>query len=84
MLTFYPEFESTSLDKPEIILLLDCSNSMKEGPLKQAKQILLLTLHHMPDECLFNVVTFGTSKFTSTVDVMRPLHAYIYIYVYFF
>ncbi|XP_071495566.1 uncharacterized protein [Diadema antillarum] len=60
MLTFYPDFESTSLEKPEIILLLDCSNSMKEGPLKQAKQILLLALHHMPDDYLFNVVTFGT------------------------
>ena len=66
MLTFYPDFESTSLEKPEIILLLDCSNSMKEGPLKQAKQILLLTLHHMPDDCLFNVVTFGTGEFIST------------------
>ncbi|XP_030850626.1 protein mono-ADP-ribosyltransferase PARP4 isoform X5 [Strongylocentrotus purpuratus] len=60
MVTFYPDFEASNVEKPEIILLLDCSNSMKEGALKQAKQILLLTLHHMSDDSIFNVVTFGT------------------------
>ncbi|XP_063954630.1 protein mono-ADP-ribosyltransferase PARP4-like isoform X5 [Lytechinus pictus] len=60
MVTFYPDFEASSVEKPEIILLIDCSNSMKGEPLKQAKKILLLTLHHMTDDCIFNVVTFGT------------------------
>ncbi|XP_041462873.1 protein mono-ADP-ribosyltransferase PARP4-like isoform X5 [Lytechinus variegatus] len=60
MVTFYPDFEASSVEKPEIVLLLDCSNSMKGEPLKQAKKILLLTLHHMADDCIFNVVTFGT------------------------
>ena len=39
MLTFYPEFESVSEQDPEIIILLDMSNSMKGKPEEDAKKV---------------------------------------------
>ena len=39
MLTFYPEFESISDTDPEIIILLDMSNSMKGKPEEDAKKV---------------------------------------------
>ena len=39
MLTFYPEFESISDPDPEIIILLDMSNSMKGKPEEDAKKV---------------------------------------------
>ncbi|XP_065907778.1 protein mono-ADP-ribosyltransferase PARP4-like isoform X3 [Dysidea avara] len=61
MLTFYPEFEAESIVDNEIIFCLDCSNSMKGETLVSAKKVLLLTLHHLPPKCLFNVITFGAA-----------------------
>ena len=62
MLTFYPEFEATSMDTFEVIFLLDLSNSMKGTALVEAKKVILLALHHLPDQCLFNIVVFGTCE----------------------
>ena len=40
MLTFYPEFESVSDTDPEIVILLDMSNSMKGKPEEDAKKVM--------------------------------------------
>ena len=63
MLTFYPEFEADTITENEIIFLLDLSNSMRGEPLISAKKVLLLLLAHLPPKCLFNIVTFGASKY---------------------
>ncbi|XP_078664712.1 uncharacterized protein LOC144907477 isoform X2 [Branchiostoma floridae x Branchiostoma belcheri] len=60
MLTFYPEFQAEVMQGHEVILLLDASNSMRGSPLEAAKKVALLCLSHLPKECSFNVVAFGT------------------------
>jgi len=60
MLTFYPEFESISDDKFEVMFVLDLSNSMSGADLQDAKKVLLLALRHLPPTCLFNVAVFGS------------------------
>ncbi|CAH1248284.1 PARP4 [Branchiostoma lanceolatum] len=60
MLTFYPEFQAEVVKGHEVILLLDGSNSMRGSPLEAAKKVALLCLNHLPKECSFNVVAFGT------------------------
>ncbi|XP_066269374.1 protein mono-ADP-ribosyltransferase PARP4-like [Branchiostoma lanceolatum] len=60
MLTFYPEFQAEFVKGHEVILLLDGSNSMRGSPLEAAKKVALLCLNHLPKECSFNVVAFGT------------------------
>jgi poly [ADP-ribose] polymerase 2/3/4 len=68
MLAFYPEFESaSSLDGTteiassfEVIFVIDLSNSMKGSAIQDAIKVVLLSLHHLPSTCSFNVVTFGT------------------------
>ena len=64
MLTFYPEFEAEGSPGFEVVFVLDMSNSMKGKQLIEAKKVLLLALHHLPQQCLFNVVVFGTGKCT--------------------
>ena len=39
MLAFYPEFDENVNDSPEIIFLLDMSNSMKDGAATDAKKV---------------------------------------------
>ena len=60
MLTFFPEFEAAAFENMEIVFLLDLSNSMNGAVLVEAKKILLLTLRSLPENCSFNIVTFGT------------------------
>lgn len=60
MLTFYPQFEACESEMVNVTFLLDLSNSMKGDNLKNAKKVLLLTLHHLPSTWNFNVVVFGT------------------------
>ncbi|EDV19935.1 uncharacterized protein TRIADDRAFT_32651, partial [Trichoplax adhaerens] len=60
MLTFYPEFETVETKEPEIILVLDMSNSMKDC-LLDVKKLALLLLNNLPSNCLFNIAVFGTS-----------------------
>ena len=59
MLTFYPEFEASVQDS-EFMFLLDLSNSMSGDGLRDAKKVLLLCLHHLPHNSLFNIVVFGS------------------------
>ena len=61
MLTFYPEFDAKSMEETEIILLLDCSNSMKGDPIEAAKKVLLLALDVLPEQYKFNIAAFGTN-----------------------
>jgi len=63
MLTFYPEFESTSDGNFEVMFVLDLSNSMSGTALQDAKKVLLLALHHLPSTCLFNIVVFGSCDY---------------------
>ncbi len=39
MLAFYPEFESGQVEDPEIVFLLDCSNSMKGEAIRDARKV---------------------------------------------
>ncbi|KJE92815.1 polymerase [Capsaspora owczarzaki ATCC 30864] len=70
MLAFYPEFETSdalgrkgvsTLDTHEVILMLDCSASMRDADaIVDMKKVALLALQRLPDGALFNVVCFGT------------------------
>uniref|UniRef100_A0A8C8SAS2 Poly [ADP-ribose] polymerase n=1 Tax=Pelusios castaneus TaxID=367368 RepID=A0A8C8SAS2_9SAUR len=67
MLVFQPEFETTFKgfqESGEIIICLDCSNSMEGSTLQQAKQIALHALQMSCFRQKVNVVRFGT-KFSS-------------------
>ncbi|ESO10884.1 hypothetical protein HELRODRAFT_190218 [Helobdella robusta] len=61
MLTFYPEFESTSLDKYEIVFIVDQSQSMAHSKaFETARMVLMMFLKRLPDNCLFNIILYGT------------------------
>uniref|UniRef100_A0A8C4KFD8 Poly [ADP-ribose] polymerase n=1 Tax=Dromaius novaehollandiae TaxID=8790 RepID=A0A8C4KFD8_DRONO len=67
MLVFQPEFVTASEEvqlSNEIIICLDCSNSMAGSALQQAKQIALHALEQFSLRQRVNVVKFGT-KFSS-------------------
>jgi len=81
MLTFYPEFEAAENNEIEVILILDLSNSMKGKALLEAKKVLLLTLKHLPAHSLFNIVVFGTSKYTLYILIAIPSYICIYIFL---
>ncbi|XP_075598343.1 protein mono-ADP-ribosyltransferase PARP4 isoform X1 [Balearica regulorum gibbericeps] len=64
MLVFQPEFETAFQEQElssEIIILLDCSNSMAGSALHQAKQIALHVLELFWVRQRVNVVKFGTN-----------------------
>ncbi|KAK3106810.1 hypothetical protein FSP39_000300 [Pinctada imbricata] len=61
MLAFYPEFECSLIDHPQVLILLDMSNSMKDQASVDAKKVALLTLEKLPPETEFNVTIFGTT-----------------------
>ncbi|XP_052527246.1 protein mono-ADP-ribosyltransferase PARP4 isoform X2 [Tympanuchus pallidicinctus] len=70
MLVFQPEFEAAFDEEQlssEIIILLDCSNSMAGSALLQAKQIALHALKLLSSRQNVNVIKFGTnfSEFSS-------------------
>lgn len=60
MLTFFPEFEDGDENDStlDVLLLADCSNSMK-GTGNELKKLVLLAYHLLPDNVRFNVVGFG-------------------------
>ncbi|XP_043851171.1 protein mono-ADP-ribosyltransferase PARP4 [Dromiciops gliroides] len=64
MLVFHPDF-STALPEEtptsEVIICLDCSNSMEGSELLQAKQIALHALSLIHENQKINVIKFGTS-----------------------
>ncbi|XP_009888954.1 PREDICTED: poly [ADP-ribose] polymerase 4 [Charadrius vociferus] len=64
MLVFQPEFETAFEEEhlsSEIIILLDCSNSMAGSALHQAKQIALRVLELLYFRQRVNIVKFGTN-----------------------
>ncbi|XP_062423231.1 protein mono-ADP-ribosyltransferase PARP4 isoform X2 [Rhea pennata] len=69
MLVFQPEFVTSSEEvqlTSEIIICLDCSNSMAGSALKQAKQIALHALEQLSLRQRVNVVKFGTNFIESS------------------
>uniref|UniRef100_A0A8B9CL63 Poly [ADP-ribose] polymerase n=1 Tax=Anser brachyrhynchus TaxID=132585 RepID=A0A8B9CL63_9AVES len=65
MLVFQPEFEAAFDEEQlssEIIILLDCSNSMAGSMLREAKQIALHALKQLGFRQNVNVVKFGTKQ----------------------
>ncbi|XP_065826671.1 protein mono-ADP-ribosyltransferase PARP4-like isoform X4 [Oscarella lobularis] len=67
MLTFYPDFEADLDPFYDVIFVLDASNSMKGSAINDARKLVLLALHHLPDKCYFNIISFG-----STFDELFP------------
>ena len=60
MLTFFPEFEDSSANEAEVIVLLDSSNSMQSA-CENMKKAAILTILKLPENCRFNVISFGTN-----------------------
>ncbi|KAM6287034.1 LOW QUALITY PROTEIN: protein mono-ADP-ribosyltransferase PARP4 [Spheniscus humboldti] len=78
MLVFQPEFETAFEEEQlssEIIILLDCSNSMAGSALHQAKQIALHVLELFCFRQRVNVVKFGTNftEFSSSMNIINDL-----------
>ncbi|GBB90906.1 hypothetical protein RclHR1_00180044 [Rhizophagus clarus] len=59
MLTLVPTF-ALNATMSELIFVVDRSGSMGIEPMKKAAQALELLLHSLPEDCYFNVVSFGT------------------------
>lgn len=75
MLVFQPEFEAAFDEEQlssEIIILLDCSNSMAGSALLQAKQIALHALKLLSSRQNVNVIKFGTSEFLCFFPNCKP------------
>ncbi|RIB03892.1 von Willebrand factor type A domain-containing protein [Gigaspora rosea] len=66
MLTLVPKFAIN-----EIMSELILSGSMQGGPIKKASETLQLLLRSLPEDCLFNVVSFG-SNFDSLFTKSQP------------
>ncbi len=59
MLSLVPSF-SLREQKCEIIFLVDRSGSMSGQGIIQAKQALLLFVHSLPSNCIFDIYSFGS------------------------
>ncbi|CAB4390902.1 unnamed protein product [Rhizophagus irregularis] len=59
MLTLVPKF-SLNTTITELIFVVDRSGSMSVEPMKKAAQALELLLRSIPEDCYFNVVSFGS------------------------
>ena len=62
MLTFYPEFEVPQLKKPDVTIILDCSNSMKGESFEHAKKLCYMIASLMPKRYTVNIIKFDTGK----------------------
>lgn len=60
MLTFFPEFDDCTDQEVEVIILLDSSNSMASS-CQNLKKAALLSLLLLPENCRFNVISFGSN-----------------------
>ncbi|XP_030842786.1 protein mono-ADP-ribosyltransferase PARP4 [Strongylocentrotus purpuratus] len=72
MAVFYPTIQSELIADPEVVLLLDCSTSMKGEPKQDAKKICKMILQSLPEKSRFNVITFGTD-FTELFPTVEPV-----------
>ncbi|XP_071477881.1 protein mono-ADP-ribosyltransferase PARP4-like [Diadema antillarum] len=76
MAVFFPEFPAfVPIVDPEIVLLLDCSTSMKGQPKEDAKKLSKLILEMLPSQSQFNVIAFGTD-FTEVFPSVVRNHRY--------
>ena len=60
MVVLYPEISLPRITDPEVVILLDCSTSMKGGPKDNARKLCKLIVQLLPRESRFNVITFAT------------------------
>ncbi|CAG8812514.1 46267_t:CDS:10, partial [Gigaspora margarita] len=70
MLTLVPKFAINSI-MTELIFVIDRSGSMQDGPMKKASEALQLLLRSLPEDCFFNVISFG-SHFDSLFEKSQP------------
>ncbi|CAG8798689.1 4221_t:CDS:2, partial [Racocetra persica] len=70
ILTLVPKFTINEI-MSELIFVIDRSGSMEGGPIKKASEALQLLLRSLPEDCLFNVVSFG-SRFDSLFEKCQP------------
>ncbi|CAG8558080.1 9226_t:CDS:10 [Funneliformis caledonium] len=59
MLTLVPKF-ALNTTMAELVFVVDRSGSMSVEPMKKAAQALELLLRSLPEDCYFNVVSFGS------------------------
>ncbi|CAG8486167.1 23669_t:CDS:10 [Cetraspora pellucida] len=70
MLTLVPKFAINAI-MTELIFVIDRSGSMSGGTIKKASEALQLLLRSLPEDCFFNVVSFG-SDFDSLFKKSQP------------
>ncbi|CAG8573614.1 26220_t:CDS:2 [Dentiscutata erythropus] len=70
MLTLVPKFAINEV-MSELIFVIDRSGSMQGGPIKKASEALQLLLRSLPENCFFNVISFG-SRFDSLFKKSQP------------
>ncbi|KAF0559042.1 von willebrand domain-containing protein [Gigaspora margarita] len=70
MLTLVPKFAINTI-MSELIFVIDRSGSMQGGPMKKASEALQLLLRSLPEDCFFNVISFG-SHFDSLFEKSQP------------
>ncbi|RHZ82643.1 hypothetical protein Glove_106g24 [Diversispora epigaea] len=71
MLTLVPYLASVKSTPTELIFIIDRSGSMDGDPIKKAGEALELILRSLPEDSIFNVVSFG-SNFTSLFPESKP------------
>ncbi|CAG8486152.1 327_t:CDS:10 [Cetraspora pellucida] len=70
MLTLVPKFAINAI-MTELIFVIDRSGSMSGGTIEKASEALQLLLRSLPEDCFFNVVSFG-SDFDSLFEKSQP------------
>ncbi|GBB90907.1 hypothetical protein RclHR1_00180045 [Rhizophagus clarus] len=60
MLTLVPKFSLKTI-MSELVFIVDRSGSMSVEPMRKAAQALGILLHSLPENCYFNVISFGSN-----------------------